>query len=101
MERIKNLDEVVPQGSNIWAEVKVKKDKSIIIDPNKPLDIDYIEVKSVGQYVTDVEPGDFILEFTEKYTPKHIYDIKGKTYIQIPRNVCFTIVKKDNFNSNS
>jgi len=99
MDRIKNENEVIPQGANLWCEVIIKeKPKTLIIDPNKPLDIDYIIVKKVGAHVTDVKEGDIILELIDKYQINHSYKLNNKTYIQIPRNVCFMITSADNMN---
>ncbi len=95
MNRIKNLDEVKVQGGELWCELVIKENKSIIIDPNKPLDLDYMIIKNKGIHVTDVEIGDIVLDCLKK--DFDVIKLNGKSYTKVMRNLCHIIVDSDNF----
>lgn len=95
MDRIKNLDEVKVQGGELWCELVIKETKSIIIDPNKPIDLDYMVVRNKGVHVNDVELGDLILDsITENFD---VLKFGGKSYARVMRNICTIIISPDNF----
>jgi hypothetical protein len=96
MDRVKDISKVRLAPGYVLIKIKLKQ--SLIIAPDKkeksgPM-VDYADVISVGKEVTDILPGDVVLDFrtTEGF------EWQGDQYAIVPRmNIKFS-VERDNFN---
>lgn len=98
MERIKNLNEVILRPDGILAKIYEVQRSTIILPgaENSRDSLDYLEVVAIGSGITDLEPGDFIMDMAP--TDIAVYNIDGVKYGLLYKGNIRISVKPDNFN---
>ena len=94
MERIKDLSKVVLRGDMVLAKLFTTKKKSNIVLTDAKVEYDYMEVITVGMNVTDIEPGDIIVEVIGNVD---VYNLDEVQVARFQRGQAAIVTKPDNF----
>lgn len=97
MERIKDLSKVVLRPDGLLAKIYEVKRSTIILPgaENSRESLDYLEVVTVGSGITDIEPGDYIMDMAP--TDIAVYNIAGVKYGLLYKGNIRISIKPDNF----
>lgn len=96
MDRVKDISKVRIAPGYVLIKIKIKKSLIVAPDSNQkggPL-VDYADVIAIGREVTDILPGDVVLDFrtTEGF------EWQKEQYAIVPRMIIKFSVERDNFN---
>lgn len=95
MERIKDLSKVVLRGDGIFGEIIESRTASGLILPDSAKShFDHVKVVTVGVNVTDIEPGDILLDLLGD---AKVFVVDEKKYALVNRGNVILAVKAENF----
>lgn len=98
MDRIESIEKIKLALGYVLVRIKMKESLILTVDKKERSgpQVDYADVIAVARDITDISPGDVVLDFrtTEGF------EWKGEQYALIPRMGIKVAVERSNFNFN-